>query len=193
MFRAGSPIAAILFFAVACGGAPEEVTAPLAELDVVVTASPPTDAQSFVAPASGDQEVPPRDTRARGTAIFHVNEDGTELHFKLIVANITNVVQSHIHLAPFGVNGGIVVFLYGPVPPGGGRVDGVISEGHITAADLIGSLAGQPLSALLAEIVAGNAYVNVHTLDGVNPPNSGPGNFPGGEVRGQIKGGHVSH
>lgn len=122
-----------------------------------------------------------------------MNEDGTELHFKLIVANITNVVQAHIHLGPVGVNGGVVVFLYGPVAPDGGRVDGVLSEGHITAADLIGALAGEPLSALIAEIVAGNAYVNVHTDDGVAPPNSGPGDFPGGEVRGQIKGGHVSH
>jgi hypothetical protein len=34
---------------------------------------------------------------------------------------------------------------------------------------------------------SGNAYVNVHTNDGVAPTNSGPGDFPGGEVRGQFK------
>jgi hypothetical protein len=27
----------------------------------------------------------------------------------------------------------------------------------------------------------------VHTNDGVAPPNSGPGDFPGGEIRGQIR------
>ena len=32
-----------------------------------------------------------------------------------------------------------------------------------------------------------NAYVNVHTNDNVAPPNTGPGDFPGGEIRGQIK------
>jgi hypothetical protein len=28
--------------------------------------------------------------------------------------------------------------------------------------------------------------VNVHTNDGVDPADSGPGDFPGGEIRGQI-------
>jgi hypothetical protein len=27
--------------------------------------------------------------------------------------------------------------------------------------------------------------VNVHTNDFVDPPSTGPGNFPGGEIRGQ--------
>jgi len=30
---------------------------------------------------------------------------------------------------------------------------------------------------------SGNAYVNLHTSDGVDPVNTGPGDFPGGEVR----------
>jgi len=34
---------------------------------------------------------------------------------------------------------------------------------------------------------AGNTYVNVHTNDGVAPTNTGPGDFPGGEIRGQIR------
>ena len=42
----------------------------------------------------------------------------------------------------------------------------------------------------VAEIEAGRTYVNVHTNDGAGDPNTGPGDFPGGEVRGQIgKGG----
>jgi hypothetical protein len=56
----------------------------------------------------------------------------------------------------------------------------VIGRGTITAANLIGPLAGQPLSALIAVIEAGGAYVNVHTNDGVDPPNTGPGDYPGG-------------
>jgi hypothetical protein len=27
----------------------------------------------------------------------------------------------------------------------------------------------------------------VHTNDGVAPPNTGPGDFPGGEIRGQVR------
>ena len=57
---------------------------------------------------------------------------------------------------------------------------------EITAADLVGPLAGQPLSALIDAIDAGNIYVNVHTNDFVDPPNTGAGDFPGGEIRGQV-------
>lgn len=135
---------------------------------------------------SGDEEVPVRVTNAQGQAIFQLSKDGSELSYKLIVANIENVVQAHIHVGQPGVNGPIVVFLYGLVPAGGGRTDGVLAEGTITSANLINSLAGQPLSTLVAAMEAGNTYVNVHTNDGVAPINSGPGDFPGGEVRGQI-------
>jgi hypothetical protein len=137
-------------------------------------------------PLSGAEEVPARATLARGTATLHRSDDGASLAFKLIVANITNVVQAHIHLGAAGTNGPVVAFLYGLVPAGGGRVDGVLSEGTITAANLIGPLAGGTIDDLMEEILAGNAYVNVHTNDGVGDPNTGPGDFPGGEIRGQI-------
>jgi hypothetical protein len=39
----------------------------------------------------------------------------------------------------------------------------------------------------LRQIRSGNAYVNIHTNDGVAPTNTGPGDFPGGEVRGQFE------
>jgi len=135
---------------------------------------------------SGDNEVPPRDTLGQGQAIFQLSPDGTELSYRLIASNIENVVAAHIHLGPPGVNGGIVVFLFGNAPPGGGRTDGVLATGTITAANLIGALAGQPLSALISQIEAGNAYVNVHTNDGIAPTNTGAGDFPGGEIRGQL-------
>ena len=141
---------------------------------------------NFGTHASGDHEVPPRDTRAQGQAIFQLSRDGTELSYRLIASNIENVVASHIHVGAAGTNGPIVTFLFGNVPPGGGRTDGVLATGTITAANLIGPLTGQPLSALIDAIEAGNAYVNVHTNDGVDPTNTGPGDFPGGEIRGQL-------
>jgi hypothetical protein len=138
-------------------------------------------------PLSGDEEVPARETRARGTAIFHLSDDGTQLAYKLIVANIRNVVQSHIHIGSAGANGPVGVFLYGPVPSGGGRTDGVLAEGTITEADFIGPLTGLTMDDLMGHITSGNAYVNVHTNDGVAPSNTGPGDFQSGEVRGQIR------
>jgi len=152
----------------------------------VAYASPP-EQRNFVAPLNGNEEVPARDTNARGLAHFKLSKDGTELSYKLIVANIKNVVASHIHLGPAGANGPVVAFLFGPAAPGGGRTDGVLAEGTITAASLVGPLAGQPLSALIAAMKDGNTYVNVHTNDGVPPIDTGPGDFPGGEIRGQIR------
>ena len=126
----------------------------------------------------GDEEVPARDTAAQGQAIFHINDDGTAISYKLIVANIENVTQAHIHLAPAGSNGGIVAWLYPSAPPSQlipGRTQGTLGEGEITASSLVGSLSRQPLSVLLNAMRNGGAYVNVHTLQ-----------FPPGEIRGQI-------
>jgi hypothetical protein len=134
----------------------------------------------------------PRDSRAQGQAIFRVSDDGLSIEYKLIVANIENAFMAHIHRGVLGQNGGIVVWLYPSTAPvqgpfGQGRIQGVIAQGTITAANLVGSLANQPLSALLALMRSGGTYVNVHTsIDGPPIVNTGPGDFPGGEIRGQI-------
>lgn len=159
---------------------------------VGMTFAEPPAARNFVAHLSGDQEVfvgdpSPSDSGATGQAIFKLSKDGTELSFRLIVANIENVVQAHIHMGPPGVNGAVVVFLFGLVPSGGGRVHGVLAIGTVTKNDLVGPLVGQDLSVLVQAMRSGGTYVNVHTNDGIDPPNQGPGDFPGGEVRGQIQ------
>lgn len=142
----------------------------------------------------GRYEVPLRDTNAQGQAIFRVADDGQSVDYKLIAANINNAFMAHIHMAPPGVNGPIVMWLYPstapvPGPLGQGRIDGVIAEGTFTAANLVGPLAGHPLSELLDAIGSGNAYVNIHTNDGVDGVNTGPGDFPGGEIRGPLQAG----
>jgi hypothetical protein len=159
------------------GGAATEVGAPAAGKTP----------RTYVAHLNGDGEVPARDTDAQGQVIFQLNPAGTELSYRLISSNIENVVASHIHLGPADANGPIVQFLFGTVPSGGGSQDGVLATGTIDGSTLMGSLAGQGLSALIAAMEAGNTYVNVHTNDGVSPTNTGPGDFPGGEVRGQIR------
>lgn len=166
------------------------ISTTLALLVLLVTPSPVAaqpQSRNFSAHLRGASEVPPVETDATGQATFQLSADGTELSYRLIAANITNVVQSHIHLGAEGNNGPVVAFLFGPAAPGGGRFDGVLATGTITGDDLVGPLAGQPLSALLDEMRGGNAYVNVHTDDGVPPANTGPGDHPGGEIRGQIR------
>jgi len=138
---------------------------------------------------TGAEEVPVRDTRAQGQAIFHLSDDGQSIDYRLIATSIDNVRQAHIHLGAAGVNGGIVAWLYPSAPPARlipGRSSGTLGEGTITAANLVGPLERQSLAALVSAIDAGNAYVNVHTDNGVAPPNEGPGDFPGGEIRAQI-------
>jgi hypothetical protein len=127
--------------------------------------------RNFVAPLSGAEEVPPVDTLTRGNAILQLSSDGTELSYKLIVANIIDVTVAHIHLGAPGVNGPILVDLY----TGGlieGRFSGILAQGVISEASL-GEVA---FAELLELMMAGETYVNVHTL--ANPP---------GEVRGQIR------
>ncbi|HEX6725450.1 MAG TPA: CHRD domain-containing protein [Gaiella sp.] len=142
--------------------------------------------------ANGSQEVPARDTQGQAQAIFHLSPDRTSLGYKLIAANIENVFMAHIHMQVPGQNGPIVVWLYPstapvPGPVGAGRTDGgVIAEGTITAANLVGPLAGHPLSDLVDAMSTGNAYVNLHTNDGVDGVNTGPGDFPGGEIRADL-------
>ena len=160
-----------------------EFVVPLVSTDASLGAGDPTASTHL----SGDHEIPARDTRAQGQAIFKLSADGTTMSYKLIASNIENVVQAHIHVGSATENGPIAVFLYGLVPSGGGRHNGVLSEGTFTAANFIGPLAGQPMSALLAQMGNGNTYVNVHTNDGVGATNTGPGDFPGGEIRGQIR------
>jgi hypothetical protein len=150
------------------------------------------DQRNFRTHLTGEAERPtPRVTQAQGQANFMLSEDGTALDYKLIASNIENVVVAHIHCGSDAVAGPVVVFLHGPVSPAANN--GVLAEGTITAADLIpaadsatcpGGIAS--FDALIAKLRSGDAYVNVHTNDGVAPPDTGPGDFPGGEVRGQI-------
>jgi CHRD domain len=141
---------------------------------------------NFVATLSGDQEVPPNDTQAVGVATFKLREDGTALAFKINVANLDNPFAAHIHCGAVGVNGPVGVTLFVGAPAGG-RVNGTLAEGTITAPDPGNACGWTDLAAVLAAIGSGDTYVNVHTNDGVAPPNTGPGDFPGGEIRGQVR------
>ena len=166
----------------ACSGAPTspEFVVPLSTT-AVKTGDPLSSTHMH-----GANETPPRDTTAQGQVIMKLSADGLSVSYKVIASNIDNIVASHIHIGPVGVAGPAVVFLYGNAPAGAGRHDGVLSEGTFTAADFVATLAGRPMSDLLAEMAAGNTYVNVHTNDGLPGTNTGPGDFAAGEIRGQI-------
>ena len=137
---------------------------------------------------SGAQNVPdPIKTPASGTLELKVSPNGQSVGYVLTVKDIENVSEGDIHLGPAGANGPLVVKLFHADSPKKGPFTGVLAEGKFTADDLLGSMKGAPLSELLEMFAEGSAYVNVHTSDGVDPPNSGPGDYRLGEIRGQIK------
>jgi CHRD domain len=162
------------------------LAALLLALAIVGLAAASNEQRNFVATLSGDQEVPARDTQATGVAKFKLRQDGTALLFKVNVANIDNVVAAHIHCGAVGVNGPVGVTLFMGAPAGG-RVNGTLAEGTITAPDAGNACGWVDLAAVLAALRSGATYVNVHTNDGVPPANTGPGDFPGGEIRGQVR------
>ena len=129
--------------------------------------------RNFRAHLSGDNEVPPVDTDAQGQATFQLDGTGDQLRYRLIVANIDDVVAALVHCAPEGQNGpvGVTLFSGGPTSP-----NGTLAEGTITDPDEGNGCEWTDLDDVLGAMRTGDAYVNVHTQTN-----------PGGEVRGQIR------
>jgi hypothetical protein len=166
-------------------------TALLVALVQSSSAEPPP-ARSFnTQRMTGAQEVPARETSAHGVAVFELNPDETELRYT-VTAHIENLVGGHVHSAAPGVNGPIVLPLLSAAA-GGGQTNGVVAKDTVVrgVTALPPSLGAgldnaQRFDALVALLRSGDTYVNLHTDDGVAPTNTGAGDFPGGEIRGQI-------
>lgn len=106
---------------------------------------------------SGDQEIPPATTTGSGTATINVAPDKT-VRGRVTIAGMTPTV-AHIHEAPAGKNGPIVIPLVQ------------------TAADTWSVPEGAKLTdAQYESYKAGALYYNVHSAA-----------YKGGEIRGQIK------
>lgn len=132
---------------------------------------------------SGEQEVPPTGSPAVGAAEFRYDTDTQNFDLDLMVYGIDladlrdvgpNGTPIHIHMAPFGQNGPIVVDL--------GFFTSFVDDGLGIRYQIFGQLLGGQQGNLFtdpndneAALFAGNLYVNIHTND-----------FPSGEIRGQI-------
>jgi len=153
------------------GGGP----APTATVPPTATVVPPTATPApvvFNALLSGDQEFPVVETLAAGTAAFTLSEDETSMDFEVGFSGIdpANVLQAHLHVAPAGENGPVVIFLLAG-SPGSNMFSGTLDDAGFIAND-----AGvMTIADLVTAIEAGNVYANVHTTA-----------HPGGEIRGQL-------
>ena len=137
----------------------------------------------FKAELSGAQEVTDPlggvDTQTTGKAKVRFDKGLTSVNVQVEVKNGVDVVAAHIHCAPAGVNGSIVVALFGGDPR---DVDGRLVKADFTNADVnltdpdgpCGTLINN-VASLLAALRDGRLYVNVHTLQN-----------GAGEVRGQF-------
>ena len=117
--------------------------------------------QPFVTALEGENEVPiTGDLDGTGTATLTLNRGTGEVCWHIAVADITLPASAaHIHEAPAGVPGPVVVTLGAPDASG-------VSTGCTTAdRALVKDIAKNP----------SEYYVNVHNSD-----------FPGGALRGQL-------
>ena len=117
---------------------------------------PPSTLQTLT--LTGAEEVPPVTTDATGTFLWRTTAAGIETEIVALGAEFT---MAHFHLGAKGTNGPVVAFLFGPVEGGQSSVH---STKTVTAADLVGPLAGKTLADLHKEIAAGNIYVNIHSV-----------------------------
>ena len=146
----------------------------------LVSAEAVADHLSFSTELSGAQEVPGVITSTGGSASFDFNSALSEVSFDLRAFG-AGITQAHLHCAPAGVSGPIVVFLFGPVAPGDNLI-GTPITGTITNDDIIptednpscGRIINN-VASLFAAMRAGEVYVNVHSSD-----------HPSGVVRGQV-------
>jgi hypothetical protein len=127
---------------------------------VAVAASPATadSGKKLSTVLTGAAEVGGGDPDGTGVAALRVNPGTGEICYTITVASLDPVIAAHIHAAPAGVNGPIVVPLTAPT-------SGFVSD-CIT------------VDRLLARAIALDSdeyYVNVHTTV-----------FPAGAVRGQL-------
>jgi hypothetical protein len=130
--------------------------------------------KKFTVKLSGKNEVPPKITKASGTAEFTVSKDGKTITYRVDVKDIDKATMAHIHQGKIGENGPVVVTLFNASSPTGPK-SGILARGTITSNNLEGPLKGKQISDLVKLIEDGNAYANVHTQQNSK-----------GEIRGQI-------
>jgi hypothetical protein len=123
-------------------------------LSAVTTAN--AEVRRMVCLLGGQQEVPANASTARGCGLFEIDTDANTVQYRIVYSGLSsNEVAAHIHgFAMPGVNAGVKVAL-----PAGTLKIGVWTYPEADE----------------ASILAGLAYVNIHSV-----------NFGGGEIRGQI-------
>jgi hypothetical protein len=129
----------------------------------------------FKARLDGGQEVPLVLTDTTGNAFFRLDNVEQSIETQLHVNDGVDITQAHIHCAPAGVNGPVVVWLAG-LNPTGQYVDGKwIGSATADTLAALNTACGATIAELADAMRNGDTYVNVHSASN-----------PSGEIRGQI-------
>lgn len=105
------------------------------------------------------------------------------ISYTLTVLNGMDIIGAHLHCAPIGMNGPVVVPLFGASASSSVDINGTLISGTITASDMATSTGcistiGRSISSvadLKQAIMAGMIYANVHSVQ-----------YPAGVARGQL-------
>lgn len=118
--------------------------------------------KSFQALLSGANEVGVvGDADGFGTALLTIDYHTGQIDYEISFGNLSNVTAAHIHMAPAGSNGPVVVNFGAPAgTPGNG-----VLKGSVVDTDAFN----------ITELTASNFYVNLHSSTN-----------PGGAIRGQL-------
>ncbi len=131
--------------------------------------------RSFQASLSGDEEVPPVRTKAKGDIKFQYIREGDQLTYKLTISNIKDVTAACIQKGKRDENGPPVLNLF--TEPKKEDITGtLLAEGKVEPYLLVGPLKGKSVNSLVELIQVGQAYVNIQTKK-----------YPDGEIRGQTR------
>jgi hypothetical protein len=151
---------------------------------------PPPTCGLFRARLTGEQAVPPVETRASGAALFFYTEEvdvglarapERVIHYELSAQGLEHVSRADVHCGREGANGPVAVLLYGLDPAGTALHDADV-RGTILASQLLpvedsaacpGGIAS--VADLAVRMKTGSAYVDVHSEA-----------HPDGEIRGNI-------
>lgn len=132
--------------------------------------------EEFKARLTGAAEVPAVDTETTGKVTIRLNEEETEAEFTLVVNDGVRITQAHIHCAPAGANGPVVVFLAG-LHAAGLNVDGKwVNNASFNDQSIVNATCGGTVRELARSMRTGQTYVNVHNVA-----------FPAGVIRGQLE------
>jgi hypothetical protein len=113
---------------------------------------------------SGFDETPATATLAKGFAGFQLSHDGKSVYYTLTVTDAsTKLVAVHLHLAPRGTAGPIVVPLCTEQTTAC-ETEGVVTQGSFTEADFTGPFENDNMQRLIDEARIDNVYVNIHMM-----------------------------